>query len=547
MRDRVIRAAVAGLVACAAARTARSQTIVGTVRDSASRAPLPGVVVSMLGDSNRLVTRGITNGRGQFRAVLSGEMRSIRLVRIGFRPREVPVHQSAVDTITLSIDMVSLPTMLEPVDVRANAHCPRRQDGPRAFALLQQARAGLLTTVLSPSTDPAAMRRLLFDRVMDGTGDRVVRHTVRVDSSDAAAASFFASRPAADFVRDGFMADSGGLQHFYAPDARVLLDDAFAAGYCFRIVGASGDRAHQIGLGFTPADHRASRIDVDGILWIDTLARSLRDIEFHYAGLQDAIMRLRPGGTVSFAEVSPGIVLVDRWALRLVGAVVDTVPNPREQGDPMARTTLYLRVVGGVLTYAAWPDGRRWNATLAKLVGRALRRDSTAARGAVIALVGAPYAKGVIVPDVTTPYRATVDSSGRFEIDDLVPGPYSAVALDPALESIQFELPLAFGFTADTIVVFGRVTTSGNVPLPHVSLSTSWHLAAVPDNWHDAGVYHDTGTDGLFFTCQATLGDTSSSSLRVRARVGDQLLAETTGRVTGTITVVPVRVEPKIP
>jgi hypothetical protein len=36
----------------------------------------------------------------------------------------------------------------------------------------------------------------------------------------------------------------------------------------------------------------------------------------------------------------------------------------------------------------------------------------------------------------------------------------------------------------------------------HVNISTAWHVATDPAIWHDAGVYHDTGTDALFFTCQ---------------------------------------------
>ena len=552
------------------ARTADAQRVLGTVRDSASREPLAGAVVTLLGASNAVITRGLTDARGQFRVDLSPAIQRFRVVRIGFRPREIAAPISSADTIRLTIDLAGLPSMLEPFEVRANSRCPRRSDDAATFALLEQARAGLLATVVSRQTDPAAMVRLTFDRLLDGTSDRIAHHAVRLDSAGATEASFFASHSAADFVRDGFMDDDAGLQRFYAPDARVLLDEAFASGYCFRVQHAPASRPNEIGLGFTAAARRAMRVDVDGTLWIDTVARALRDVEFRYDGLPDAVMRLHPGGTVSFREVVPGLVLVDRWTLRLVGAVDDTVPNPSAHGDPMVRTTFYLREEGGVLAHARWPDGRRWDAMLGRFTGRALRSDSTPAVHVVLALVGAPYTAGETARDAGTPYRVTTDARGSFQIPDLLAGPYSVIVIDPQLVPIDYQPPTGFAFVAhdgstatgtvsadrfedviygrclahpkfgraDSALVFGRAMTAAGQPVAGVDLTLDWREARPPAKWHPTASYRGTGTDGLFFMCAKALGD----SIRTSGRINDHLVGEMVQPVAGHLTVVPLRV-----
>lgn len=547
----------------------------GTVRDSASRQPLAGAVVSLLDGLNAVIGRELTNARGQFSAALPSGARRLRVVHIGFRPRELDIPQPASGVVHVDIDMTQLTTMLEPVAIRANSTCPRRADRADAFALFEQARAGLLTIAVAREADPAALVRYGFVRTMDGTSDRIARQSVRVDSTDASAASFHVAHAAVDFVRRGFMRDSAGTNVFYAPDAEVLLDDAFVSAYCFHLVRDESSRPHQLGLSFAPASGRDGRVDVDGTLWIDTLVRAVRDIDFHYTALPSAIMRYRPGGTVSYREVVPGIVLVDRWTLRLVGVLEDTTHYTVSNGadDMVVRRSLYVRETGGTLARARWADGRSWQMPLGALRVRATTSDGTPAAGTLVKLVGAAYRKGITPADAETPYRATTDSSGRVEIRDLIPGPYSIVIVDPRLASIRFDLPTSFSFTAandsmvtgtlnvqtteefvfsrclehgrfgraDSALVFGRVTSASDVPLNGIVLSTSWRVNGGLDSWKSAGTYKGTGSDGLFLMCQRALGDT----VVVRAAFDGAALAEAGRRVTGNLTIVRVVVSPR--
>jgi hypothetical protein len=419
-----------------------AQELHGTVRDSASRQPIAGVVLMLLDTSGSVLGRNITNERGEYRLVLSDRTQRVRAVRIGFRPKEIPTPTSP-GTSELDIAMRALPTLLEPVRVSANAHCPRRSDEATTFALLEQARAGLLAIVVAREANPAALVRLTFERTMEGASDRIASQTVRIDSADRVTTSFNAAHTATDFIQRGFMADSAKRQIFFAPDADVLLDQGFADGYCFQIVEANPSRPTQIGLGFSAADRRRNRVDIEGTLWVDTVARALRDIEHRYVGLDRRIEALRPGGHIYFREMANGVVMIDRWSLRLVGGQLDTINTPgfaqgRRLTLPIAqvRASFHASENGGEVARATWPDGSTWHASLGTLRLRATMTDGQPAVGADVHLID-------------TQYRAIADSSGNIEMQDLVPGPYTLTIRDPRLAPLGFEIATSLHFVAE--------------------------------------------------------------------------------------------------
>jgi hypothetical protein len=419
-----------------------AQELHGTVRDSASRQPIAGAVLMLLDTSGAVLGRNITNERGEYRLVLSDRMQRVRVVRIGFRPKELPIPTPSGGSAELDVVMRALPTLLEPVRVSANAHCPRRPDEATTFALLEQARAGLLAIVVAREANPAALVRMTFERAMEGASDRIANQSVRIDSAERVTRSFNAAHTATDFIKRGFMADSEKRQIFFAPDADVLLDEGFADGYCFRIVDSDPGRPNQIGLGFSAADRRRSRVDIEGTLWVDTIARALRDIEHRYVGLDRRIEALRPGGHIYFREMANGVVMIDRWSLRLVGGQLDTINTPgftqgRRLTLPIAqvRASFHAAENGGEVARATWPDGSTWHASLGTLRVHAVMTDGRPAAGTEVRLMD-------------TQYRGVADSSGNIEIADLVPGPYSLTIRDPRLLPLGFEIATELHFTA---------------------------------------------------------------------------------------------------
>jgi hypothetical protein len=419
---------LAALLVAGSGRFAGAQSVRGTVRDSASQQPIAGAVVVATDARGQTVARGITNDRGQFRFSTRENARQLSVKRIGFHPRNVPVPS---DTATVDVALVPLPSLLEPIQVSDVTKCPKRSDRTVALSLWEQARTALLAAVVGRETNPANMRRLLFDRVVDRSG-KPLSQSVRIDSARTDRA-FGAALSVAEFLSKGFKGDSGGMDVFYGPDADILLSDEFAAGYCFRIADRDASRSGQIGLAFAPAERSRDRTDIEGTLWIDSVARRIVDIDYAYLGLEPRVLALKPGGRSSFRTMGNGLVLLDHWFIRLVGAAADSTTTFR--GRTAERVpTLQVREIGGEIARAKWPDGYRWNAPLGIVRGHATRD-------------GAPAA-GMTVRLEQTDYAAVTDSGGGFQIAELLPGPYVVGVEDERLERVGLTLPSGVSFTA---------------------------------------------------------------------------------------------------
>jgi hypothetical protein len=537
-----------------------AQQLRGTVRDSVSRRALAGVVVMLQDSGAERTTRTITNAQGDFSIHVAPSVKRIRLVRLGFRPREVAISGSTDSVIRLDLSMLPLPTLLEPVQTRAAAKCPRSSDGEAALALLEQARAGLLSTIVAREASPASLLRLKFARVMEGTSDRIARQEVRMESTPPVTSSFEVVRSAADFAQLGFTADSGVKRRFFGVDAEVLVDSRFADSYCFRIHRPEPDRPNQIGLSFASPRRPPARVDIDGTLWIDTVARALRDIEYRYVGLVRALDAERPGGRTFFREMPNGVVLIDRWLLRAVFSQIDTV-----QGDEATirqrqiRTRVSVVETGGELAEATWPDGVSWRASLGKLIVHMADPSRRLLMGTTVRLVG-------------TDYTATIDSTGGFEISNLVSGSYSLSIVDPRLQPVGIDVPTSFKFMAarDSIVertvnlptaedfvaerclaarnydvaahayLFGRVTMPDGKPVEDAIVSVLRDFGG--GDWQPILTRMRTDANGFFQFCTAALQP--GETVAVHAISGIAAPAEAKQTLDGGLSVVHVVITP---
>jgi hypothetical protein len=417
------------------------------------------------------------------------------------------------------------------------------------MGLWEQARAGLLATVVARERNPASIHRLISQQVMAGNSDRIESMRVRADSS-VDTISFVASRSARDFVQFGFRHDSAGRRTTFGPDAVVLLSDDFAAAYCFQVADGGRTRPHEVGIRFLPAVTDGERTDIDGTLWIDTVAREMRDVEFTYLGVPGRMEAYHPGGRVSFRAMPNGVVLVDRWSIRSVGIAADTVWSTSGGGvggggagrsgrgghgigDPggsgvarqALRERLYASVMGGELASASWPDGVAWRAPLGRLRARVFTRDGRPAANALVSLVG-------------TSYFGNADSSGVLEIGGLVPGPYEArtvadprlaemglaigpskkfVAVRDSTVALTLAAPTAESFAAehcalagqrsaaDSVFVLGQVVTADGRPVVDAKLTFATMIAGAP-RWHDERA--STSREGVFLSCRGwKIGD----------------------------------------
>ena len=127
----------------------RAQRLTGAVRDSGSAAPLAGAVVVLLDATGGTLTRTLSDANGRYAMMRMASAARLRVIRIGFQPRVVPLPQAGDASITVNVAMTRIPPMLAPVEVTSKALCSEGPDRRRAAAFWEQARAGLLAAVVA--------------------------------------------------------------------------------------------------------------------------------------------------------------------------------------------------------------------------------------------------------------------------------------------------------------------------------------------------------------------------------------------------------------
>lgn len=423
---------------CVAATVAQAQTARGTVRDADTGTPVAGVVVLALDSAAAVRARSVAGGTGEYRVSIQRAVR-LRFVRIGYRPEEREIPATETGAPTIDVVMHALSQMLAPVEVRANANCPRSADANSTFALWDQARAALLAAVVAREANPPRSVRIIYKRLRS-LDDRVVEQLVQIDSAAVTARPYLAVLSSEDFARGGFARDSSGMRQYLAPYADVLLDDAFMSAHCFRSRDGGSGRPNQVGVVFETARRRRGRIDVDGVVWVDTAARALVQVEFRYVGVPDAAERARSGGEIWFRQMSNGLLIIDRWHIRSSGAAER--PGHDEFGAiPRGEGPITAIEYGGQVVEASWPDGLSWHAPLARLVVHGVDSAGRDVKAFHLRLRG-------------TNYGARSTERGTAEIAGLLPGPYRAVAVDTLLGRLGLAPPepTIFVVARDTLV-----------------------------------------------------------------------------------------------
>lgn len=539
-----------------------AQRLAGRIIDAPSQLGIAGAVLTQVAADGRTLSRALSGGGGRFTLVLDADARTVRVVRIGYVPRTLSrADLERGDVGSADIVMQRIPVALGPVRVMGKG-CPVRSDARRALALLDQARDGLLAAVVSREGKSVSTVRLRFERDLEDD-DRPTSQRVWLDSTSDVRTTFTTAPSAAQLAERGFLEetpDRAAVMH--APDADVFLDDAFVNAYCFRLTTPDATRPTQVGLGFFPADgiRQRGRVNIEGTVWVDTARRELREVEFEYVGLPRQIAMRRPGGTISFLALSNGLVLIDRWRLRLAGTTIDTLAGTLGRGRPVLRDRVIVNETGGEVATLQWPEGR-YEAALGALRVVAQSEEGEPRAGVVLRLEG-------------TDYRTRTDVEGGALMERLLPGPYSLVVLDPRLAPIDLELqtgvrfnahrdslhvatftvpevpPAMQEFCAQRRVLLTRTDTIpwiiGRVRRTDGALVTPGRIRALKPmaggEWDQVGETFHVGTDGLFWVCHENFRGASLARIEYTADGGAFRRIEVP--VRSTLTVIPFVIDP---
>jgi len=540
-------------------RSSAQRVLRGTVLDSTRSIGLPGAVVTIVDSSGATGSRTISDAAGKFAITVPARASTLHLIRIGYRPRDLPVP---VANSSLELVMSRIPPILDAVRVSDRELCPGSADRGPAFQYWEQARAGLLAEVVAREANPANATIITYER-RERLGDGLVRRQVQSSRSGRTTRPFLAAESAPTFARRGYMLEASGERLFSAPDADVLLDESFAATHCFHLQTADAAHTGQIGLAFTPVPDRPdSLVDIAGTIWIDRTNPSLRSFDFRYTNLEPAASRVPTGGHIEFRSVANGVSFVERWALRLAilgpGQRPFSPPtNARGRPSRMSRDDLVTQEVqetGGQVLEAAWLDGTTWRDSSTGIRGLVTQRDDRPIDHALVTIVG-------------TSDTVETDSRGAFAFHAVVPGKYMVEVIDTTLGAFATsrtqsravevvrgriaEFRASLPPIADVIsrmckddqpdrlatVVLGRVELPKSIPSDRVSIQASWQS--------DFSGYYGVGVEiksanrtiavddaGRFFICKVAASRPLKLKLTAAGIVADTTLTPSEGQYT---------------
>jgi hypothetical protein len=549
------------MVAFSVAVPAAAQRVRGIARDSATGQPVSGVVAWVSDSAGKFLARSIGDDAGAFAVMrLPGSVR-LRIMRIGYRPREIALDDGHRDT-TVDVPLAALPPLLETVEATSRRVCPGEKGTGHALELWEQARTALLASVVAREASAPTVQLLSFTRSLEPVKQHVIRQQLTrrelvVDKS------YVAARPAWAFASDGYMQEHRGDRTFYAPDDEVLLDPSFAEVHCLRVVAGPAEHAGEAGISFEPVrtGGRDTLVDVAGVLWMGGSPPQLRSLEFHYTGLEPAAKG--SGGELVFRVMPNGAPMIERWRIRSALLRADENPHPsrvyHRPPDRQDRQDVSLTgysEVGGAIASAAWPDGRNWEASLSRISGR-------------VALANGQPAGAARVWLEDTSDSTTTAADGSFSFPRVMPGRYFVLAADTTLAKIGLIRGWGgtivspgddasvnvyyFGMSelikgqckdqlipVGTGVMFGRLKDEGGTPLSEGRIAATWSDDGSGNGGSKPDRVENADDEGRFAICGAPL----DRPVRLRAK-RDDVQADADVKMKGDVTALVLVLRPQ--
>jgi hypothetical protein len=412
------------------------QVIQGRVTDRTSGMPVAGVVVSAVDAQGNPVSRAVSDSVSGYRIAVAPGAVKLQFRRIAFAPVEAALR----DTVNGRIDVVltRLPTVLPEVKALATAQCNADANSGAALALWEQARSGMLTSIVARESKAAWISILTYETSFNGD-DEDPRSVNRIELASASNA-FLAGGDPDSLAQFGYGSASLVGTTFLGPDDVVLFGESFLATHCFRL-GESTDST--LSLEFEPAKGRNKLIEINGSVLFRREPLDLKSVVYQYTGVRSPLDRARPGGALYFERMPSGITMIQRWHIRGAFAVLGGGSSSISSREPVgiikgrggrgavirtaprgsgSRVAVQATESGALIELMKWSDAPPFLYPLGRVSGILIDKYSKRP------LANTP------VRFYRTPYRTTTDSTGAYTLDDVLPGIYEVDAGDFDLE-----------------------------------------------------------------------------------------------------------------
>ena len=434
-----------GVAMLVAAPVGAQTTISGTLVEAGTGTPLKGATVTLLDRSGELVAWRRTDAAGRFGF---GRIRpgtyTLRTDRIGHASiRSDPFTVERGATVLRRLETPVEAIILAGIDVESSRRCEVRPgQGAATATVWEEARKALEATSRTSESGIYRYMTRRYERELDNRARRVRSEQSRILRGQVLVTPF-RSLAVENLLENGFVRPDGNGIIWYAPDADVLLSDAFLDTHCMSLSEGKDEAEGLLGLSFQPTEDRGV-LDISGVLWLDPADAELQWLDYQYEFL-DVPNSERLGGKIRFSGLPDGTWIVREWYIRMPILGTERSDLMRRTGRRMQNRLVGIREEGGLVV--------RVNNLQGDLV-----LDSRA--GIIEGMVldyerSAPVEGVVVLLDDST--RVKTDDDGRFRFTDLVEGYYGLRAVDPVLDSL--------GLSADPVFFEARPgdVTSANL------------------------------------------------------------------------------------
>ncbi len=407
-----------------APRVADGQVIRGQVIDSISGRPVSAGFVVLLDETGQEVFRALTGVSGSFAIrAQAGEYR-LRSERIGYMAYTSPPFVLAEgQELSYDLHIATIPTQLSAITVTGSDRCRQSAaDAANTATVWEEARKALAAAAWTFDRELYRYSLSLYERRLDRRARRVLEESRRTNEGFTRS-PFRSARSAWDLAQNGYVtANPDGSWTYDAPDANVLMSDAFLTTHCLSVVRDRGDTS-RVGLAFEPVKGETEGSDISGVLWLDEATARLRRLEYQYTELPHGVEARELGGNVAFMPVSSGAWVIRDWEIRMPSIELDR-SGGRERANVVA-----IRAAGGRVVEVSSPSGELLYAVASTLDG--LVFDSTRME---------PL-EGVVVAVPGETVSASTDSDGWFRLVSLLGGDQTIRMRHPRLDSVGFTFP----------------------------------------------------------------------------------------------------------
>jgi len=459
----VLAVALLLVISWASPRPLAGQEVHGQVT-AVDGTPLVGGYVA-LSRGGEVVVSGITGDDGRFRLpVLEPGLYTLEAEYLGYGSAITEVEAGPAELAPVILTLSRRAIQLEGLVAEAEQECDIPPElGARVVELWDEVSKVFQVAVVAESRELYHFEAERWTRTLDL--ERLqVQGEQRESRSGLQRGSPFVSLPAENLAENGYIRqDSTGRNVYLAPDARVLLSDAFQATHCFGVTLTPPEDGERdwVGIQFTPRDLDAR--DIEGTLWIESDGYGPRRLDYRYRNLPWDFRSDQVGGRLSFDRLPDGPWIVRAWRIRMPKVSQAHYRLTRQLSAQQRWFMDGITEVGGEVVRALGPGGvmvRFGNP--GRITGVVEERGGEGVGQGRVELTG-------------THFRARTDQVGNFELQEVPAGRYRLRWSSAILDSLG--LPPREG----VVGVEPGETTRRTLPVPSLADAVVEACQAAPE------------------------------------------------------------------